>query len=183
MPASKPMIMLQSAWSTHYKSMDDWPYYAWLLATFKSHTGRRLKRILSGDLKSWDKYYFTNSTKVITGSPAGKPPIDVDHVKKELTIHKPPVVLACGLQAELALCKAGWHGSVVAIPHPAYKMLTNVLLDAAKERFEQAMTEHTRVTFRQERGKFSTRACLFLPTIETNDYDAKRPRNLCDLQV
>lgn len=69
-------------------------------------------------------------------------------IRKRAVEHRVDAVLACGLIAEKAALEA-WEGPLLAIPHPACRILTNGLLDVARSLLEAG---HGRVALRQRRG-------------------------------
>jgi hypothetical protein len=73
-----------------------------------------------------------NSSPVLTERIDEVPPADHAHLARALARHRPALVLACGEVAQRA-CRPLWAGDLLAIPHPACRVLTNGLLDACRE--------------------------------------------------
>lgn len=69
-------------------------------------------------------------------------------IRKRAVEHRVSSVLACGLVAEQAASEA-WDGPILAIPHPACRVLTNGLLDVARALL---VAGHGRMALRQRRG-------------------------------
>ena len=149
------LVMLQNAWSSYYSSITEWGHSNWLCALQRSRAGRRLVRITYG----FERDYFDNTTATVVNRPHLRVPPDEDYVKETLQSVIPRAVLACGLQAEKVMKKL-WQGPLVVMPHPCYRLVTNELLDAAREMLLAAAEESDgaplRVKLIQERGSFKT---------------------------
>lgn len=139
------IIFLQNAWSETYAG-GTWPRPSWLRALERSRSGRRLK-ILIDDLSVCE-----NTTPLVGATPSSVVPPDREHIRAVLATRKPDVVIACGRQAELALLDI-WHGPLLAIPHPAHRLVTNALYQQARLMLTRL---NTRVALRQRAGKVIT---------------------------
>jgi len=80
--------------------------------------------------------------------PDSKLPPDLPHLRRALESHRPDVVVALGQQAEQALAGL-WAGPLLALPHPASRVLTNTLLDSARGLLCGAEPFRSRVALRQ----------------------------------
>jgi hypothetical protein len=139
------VVFLQNAWSEIYAG-GTWPRPSWLRALERSRSGQRLK-ILVDDLSVCE-----NTTPIVGATPDSVVPPDREHIRTILTARKPNVVVACGRQAELALLNI-WSGSLLAIPHPAHRLVTNALYQQARSTLTKL---NTRVALRQRRGQVIT---------------------------
>jgi hypothetical protein len=118
------IVFLQNAWSPFYAGRV-WPRQSWLRALDRSRSGKRLK-IMIDDLDLCEE-----TTPVVTAKSSGIAPPDTGHILSRLAARQPSVVVACGKQAELALCKL-WTGPMIAVPHPAHRVLTDSLYVQAR---------------------------------------------------
>jgi hypothetical protein len=138
------VVFLQNAWSPLYAG-STWPRDSWLRALETSRSGQRLRILIV------DQYHICeNTTAAVASHPSGVEAPDATHIRRVLTDRKPRVVIACGKQAELAL-KAIWSGPMLAVPHPAHRLLTDRLYRKARS----LLTPHFagRVALRQARGR------------------------------
>lgn len=145
MKKQRLVIFLQNAWSKTYDG-GIWPRPSWLRALERSRSGRRLK-ILVDDLSVCE-----NTTPIVGGGPDSVVPPDREHIRKVLVARKPEVVVACGRQAELALLDI-WSGPLLAIPHPAHRLVTNTLYRQARLLLARL---DTRIALRQRDGHVVT---------------------------
>lgn len=148
------VVFLQNAWSPTPRQR--WRRDLWLAALWASRTGVRLQRVLG---KLQPTAYVANATAKIAGHPREVLPADPTHVAKILRDQWPWAVLACGAQAE-AVCTQLWAGPLIAMPHPAYPVLTNRLCDRVRRQLVRLDKQHewARLAYRQERGR-----CVELP--------------------
>lgn len=154
------VILLQNAWAYNPERVTDdgiWAYKRWIAALRWSKTGARLSRIFDQE-EHWDEHYFTNTTTAVGNCSKSKLPPDELHVTSILKEKNPETVLACGQQAEAVATKL-WPGTLLCIPHPASRVLTNKLLDEAKEFL---FSPSGRIALRQRRG-FTERVDLDRP--------------------
>jgi hypothetical protein len=121
------VCLLQNPWSPHYEGRK-WPRQSWLKALWASRSGQRLRRLFPDPTQVW----FDNTNPIATGTPSGVLPPDLDHVKRMLKRQKPTVVVACGRIAEY-VSMGMWDGRLMLVPHPAYRLLTNKLIDTARD--------------------------------------------------
>lgn len=140
------LVLLQNAWAR--RPMEHWDHDWWLDALRNCRTGGRLCRVVGED---WVGIEFDNTTpKVGVGSNSKLPPDDA-HVLALLDRVRPNVVLACGDQAEKTAQRL-WGGNLLCIPHPAMRVLTNALLDKARETLYGPVPFAGRVALRQGKG-------------------------------
>lgn len=149
MKKQRLVIFLQNAWSAAYAG-GTWPRPSWLRALERSRSGRRLK-ILVDDLSVCE-----NTTPIVGATPDSVVPPDREHIRAVLAARKPDVVVACGRQAELALLDI-WNGPLLAIPHPAHRLVTNALYQQARLMLTRL---NTRVALRQCNGHVITEPLL-----------------------
>lgn len=105
-----------------------WSPSRWRSEFESSRTGRRLGLLL-GDGLSSVRIMNVAGSAVGNGAHSVLQP-NRAHVRRTLRRVVPLLVVACGRIAEAA-CAEAWAGPLVALPHPAYKLLTNDLLGAA----------------------------------------------------
>ena len=142
----KVFAMLQNAWA--HEAMEQWNYESWVKAMRKSRSGKRLDRIFSAQ---WAEVVFANTTPRVGEGPDSKLPPDTDYVRELLRKHMPDVVVTFGEQAERVAMDL-WPGFLLVLPHPAYRLLSNTLLDLAQRLlFGEANYEY-RMALRQGRG-------------------------------
>lgn len=142
------LVVLQNAWGgVSMRSREEW-----IEAMHASRTGLRLARALPEWLRRGGLGFveYTNASPRVSWRPDGKFPADLEHLRAELARFRPTYVLACGLVAEGAMREI-WRGPLLAIPHPASRVLTNDLLDEARERLHFARAGQ--VALRQRRGR------------------------------
>lgn len=145
----KLLVILQNAW--RYRAGRSWQYAGWVRALARSRTGRRLTTILGEDCFSQQEICFGNASPLIGVNADSKFPPDEDHVQNLLDGTSPEVVLACGRSAEKATVKL-WKGPLLCVPHPASRVLTNVLLMEANRLLYGGEAFLRRVALRQGRG-------------------------------
>jgi hypothetical protein len=137
------VVFLQNAWSPLYAGRV-WPRHSWLLALETSRSGQRLRVLLD------DYHICENTTAAVSAKPSGIEAPDADHIQRVLCSRQPRVVVACGKQAEIAL-KAIWQGPMIAVPHPAHRLLTDRLYRQARRLLTPQFDR--RVALRQGRGR------------------------------
>ncbi len=139
------VIFLQNVWSETYAG-GTWPRPSWLRALERSRSGQRLK-ILVDDLSICE-----NTTPIVGATPSSVLPPDRTHIREVLAARTPDVVVTCGRQAELALLDI-WSGPLLAIPHPAHRLVTNALYQQARLMLTRL---NTRIALRQRDGQVIT---------------------------
>ena len=157
------VVLLQNAWSTLYTWLecglqppDDhdwvWDRKGWLGAFERSRSGRRWSLTVDED-ERWGSgvdaticnipTWFDNTTPMIANRSSGVHRPDFDYMRRllggELLLkNKPGVVVACGKQAAVAVLKV-WDGSLVTMPHPACRVLTNDAMIVARSVIRDAV--------------------------------------------
>ena len=139
------IVFLQNAWSPLYAG-GVWPRRSWLTALARSRSGQRLRPLID------DFDCCENTTPIVGKSPANVVPPSTAHIALILHVRKPSIVVACGRQAEKALLSL-WKGPLLAIPHPACRVVTNDLFSRAREMLPSIRTQ---IALRQRRGHVET---------------------------
>jgi len=139
----KTVLFLQNAWSPFYAGRE-WPRESWLKALRLSRSGQRLKVLIGAKFEQCE-----NTTPIVGDSPDSVIPPDEAHINAILWEKNPDIVVTCGKQAEIALSRL-WRGNILAIPHPAHRLLTDSLLLQAKGLLLQPY--NSRMALRQKRG-------------------------------
>lgn len=131
----------------------------WMHEFLGSRTGARLATMFSrSELPTTDltKCHYVNTTDEIGFGASSKLPPDPQVVRRALHKLRPDMVVACGQQAEEVVLSL-WPHDIVAIPHPAHRLLTNDLLRAAGDVVRRHLTQRDpdrlRVAFRQFQGR------------------------------
>lgn len=136
------VVFLQNAWSPLYAG-GTWPRRSWLHALARSRSGQRLKLLID------DFDVCENTTPIVGDCPDSVVAPDEKHIKTILTTRQPRIVVACGKQAELVLTKL-WAGALLAVPHPAHRLLTDGLYREARGVLTSEAS--TRLALRQAKG-------------------------------
>jgi hypothetical protein len=129
------VVFLQNAWSPFYAGRV-WPRPSWLRALAASRSGKRL-RLLIDDLDLCEE-----TTPEVAPTPSGVCPPDYAHIRGVIERRRPRVVVACGKQAESSLLEL-WPGPLLAVPHPAHRLLTDALYREARAILEGGLTGRT----------------------------------------
>lgn len=136
------VVFLQNAWSPFYAG-GEWPRPSWIRALKASRSGQRLRVMID------DYEVCENTTPIVGATPDSVIKPDVEHITRLLARRKPQVVVACGKQAETILSKL-WPGALLAVPHPAHRLLTDNLYREARLLLSTDFTG--RVALRQMKG-------------------------------
>jgi hypothetical protein len=139
----KVVIFLQNAWSPLYAGRT-WPRDSWLRALVSSRSGQRLQHLVD----DWNE--CENTTPHVGPTPDSVIPPDRAHILDILATRKPDVVIACGKQAERALAQL-WPGPMLAVPHPAHRLLTTDLYLKANQLLGDDFNR--RLVLRQRKGR------------------------------
>jgi hypothetical protein len=143
------LVVLQNAYDKGSLS-DGWSYKAWRDEFWRSRSGVRLRPILASSALL---VRVCNTTPKIGTGPDSRLPADRRHLSRVLRRVRPDYVVACGAQAKKSLATA-WRGNLVCIPHPAFRLLTNALVqDVARFLCTHSFRPLTRVEFVQKRGR------------------------------
>lgn len=139
------VLFLQNAWSPVYAGLlPFWPRASWLLALERSRSGQRLKHMID------DFDICENTTPEVGNHPSSKLPPMPEYILSILAYRQPHIVIACGKQAEESL-KTLWGGALIAVPHPAHRLVTNELYRTARQIILSSDFQE-RVALRQKRG-------------------------------
>lgn len=136
------VVFLQNAWSPLFAG-GTWPRASWLRALERSRSGQRL-RVMIDDFDLCE-----NTTPLVGATPDSVIPPDDSYIQAILERRSPQIVVACGKQAEGALLRL-WQGSLIVVPHPAHRLLTDELYRAARQKIERGF--QGRVVIRQMKG-------------------------------
>jgi hypothetical protein len=139
---AQTVVFLQNAWSPFYAGRV-WPRRSWLRALAASRSGKRL-RLLIDDLDLCEE-----TTPEVAATPSGVCPPDFDYIRGVIARRQPCAIVACGKQAEAALLEL-WPGPLLAVPHPAHRLLTDALYREARRLLEAGLT--TRIALRQAKA-------------------------------
>lgn len=126
------LILLQNAWSPMY-SGTFWPRKSWLRALHKSRTGIRLKVLT--EVAKEVTFDYNNTTPEVSSHPDGVCLPDAEHMKQIMFYDnfRPDLVIACGRQAAMAMELVDWKKPLLIVPHPAYRLVTDILFRRAGE--------------------------------------------------
>ena len=152
----KVIGFLQNAWSPLYAG-GEWPRPSWLAALAKSRSGQRLKLLES---KLYEIEYH-NCTPIVgaTADSVVKP--DITHVVAMISGRPTDdlTIVTFGSIAERAIlrafeafpnCMAPYEKcGILALPHPAYRVVTNALFDQARSLLEGNLVAGIRIRLRQ----------------------------------
>lgn len=129
------LVLLQNAWFHEPLPYPEWSpkwRYTWLYALARCRSGVRLRKLLGDDCYGNDSIAFDNaSPKVGYGNPSIKFPADMVHIRKLLKNHNPDMLVCCGKEAGKAASE--WSGSLIEVPHPASRVLTNSVYETVRE--------------------------------------------------
>lgn len=98
-----------------------------------SHTGRRLCNAIPMEL---DVNIINASPQVGEEASSYFAP-DIGYVSSKVEEISPDIILACGVNAQKAVREIDIGVPVVKIPHPAYRALSNSMLDEAREKIQE----------------------------------------------
>jgi hypothetical protein len=124
----KVLCVLQNAWGNNSA----------LPIIFKPNPGNKSARVISKILHSFDKFYFGNTTPVVTANASGRPEIDLVHVTKLLKrIESFDLILVCGKRAAAAIpANTIANKHVIYIKHPAARDLSNLEIAKYKKQID-----------------------------------------------
>jgi len=162
----KVLFILQNAWSPMYAG-GTWPRDSWLRALHRSRSGQRLRTITKAvDATGAFEFDYDNTTPQVTAKPCGVSPIDYVHVEGVLArlvgydVERSVVVL-CGDQAAKVLDRFLIPQPTLLIPHPAYRVVTNLLLEQAADLIRNGFQGQVRL--KQDRGRVVQSCCKSSP--------------------
>lgn len=154
------VAFLQNAWSPAYAGRK-WPRESWLKALHRSRSGQRI-RVMTAECPDAE-IWWDNTTPICGDHPDSVIPPDLGHMRKVIRERRPTIILAMGGQAATALRKLQPDCSVLMLPHPAYRVLTNDLYRRAGELIQ---------------GEFSGWIALHQHRDKVHEQVEKQPRSL-----
>lgn len=129
----KLLVLLQNAWG-----VDDGYIPSLNKKSFiSSHTGKRLREALPDDCK----VKIRNSSPHVGSVSSSNFPPDLDYVRSEIRKIKPDVILACGVNARIAVENVEVTVPVVFMPHPAYRQLSKQMTLDTKNDVMELLTK------------------------------------------
>jgi hypothetical protein len=125
-------VLLQNAWAYRPERFPNgWPYDSWVWALRRSRTGQRLSRIFNESEWDGSNIAYGDTTPKIGNHSGSIFPPDIDYCTNLFNRFTPKVVIACGKQASKVASEL-WKSHLICMPHPACRIVTNVLLDKVK---------------------------------------------------
>lgn len=150
----KILIFLQNAWSKE-QAGKTWQRRSWLKALEKSRSGKRLA-ILKANLPD-HQIHFDNTTPEVGDNPDSIISPDYDHMRDVISRIRPSIIVTCGSQAFAAINAIAPAKPIVAIPHPAFRVVTNQLFVVAADTINQGVNGIVRI--RQLKGNVQCEIC------------------------
>ena len=147
----KVVTFLQNPWSPIWAGKL-WPRELWLNALRNSRSGQRLQTI-EDIVHGTSEFWYDNANPVVVPTPDGVLIPDLQHMREVIKEQKPHLIVACGRVAEKA-ARGIWSGSLIAVPHPAHRLLTNELYCAVGYMIRRGFSG--RIALRQMNGYYST---------------------------
>jgi len=135
---TRTLVVLQNVWYRHPRKaqalLDKYGYDFYVRTLAASRSGRRLAEIFP---PPWNPYLlrFINTTPRLGSRPSSRLSGCADYVRNHIRDFGPRVIVACGDQAKTTVFASGWQNaqSLLLLPHPAYRLLTNQLLREARD--------------------------------------------------
>jgi hypothetical protein len=150
----KILIFLQNAYSKEYAGKK-WPRNSWIKALRNSRSGKRLS-VLESRLSN-HQLFFDNTTRDVGDHPDSILPPDYDHMKWAITRICPSMIITCGSQAFAAINIIAPSKPILAIPHPAFRVVTNQLFITAADVVERGFKGIVRL--HQLKGEVKCEVC------------------------
>lgn len=150
------LVFLQNAWAKNERSAT-WmrsSHHVWLTATARSRSGQRLRILLGEECFETSHIVFCNTTPEVGIGPSAKLPPKLEHIQSLLNAHRPDLVVTCGIQAVEAVAPL-WGKQLLAVPHPANRVLTNALYMQGRRLIESGRVERTLLV--QHKGYVETK--------------------------
>lgn len=122
------LVILQNAW---YRKLKKKPYDKWLIALWRSQTGKKLIKMLPQGIP----FFVINSTDEVTDNPTDALKADHRWIRKWMRLVKPDIVLACGKIAQEACEQLGIE--TIHAPHPAWRRLSNTMTNEIRQKIER----------------------------------------------
>lgn len=117
----KLLVVLQCPWRKG-RLENGWNPQVWRKELWSSRTGIRLQEALPTEIFA---VAVCNASPALANSPDGIFPADLAHLRRVLKRTKPDLILACGKVAQEAVAEVSPAVPVVAMFHPAYRLLSN----------------------------------------------------------
>lgn len=121
---------LQNAWSPLYAGIE-WPRDSWLRALHRSRSGQRIAVMTKVTVGS--EWWFDNTTPICGDEPNSVVPPDVEHIRRVVDSVNPSAIVLMGKQALKSVRPICEDIPLLAIPHPAFRLLKNELYIRAGE--------------------------------------------------
>ena len=136
---SKPvlLVVLQCTWRKGGLS-NGWNPRVWRRELWLSRTGIRLQEALPTDIF---EVKVCNANPTLADSPDGVFPADLVHLRRVIHRIQPSVVLTCGSVAQRAVASMAISVPVVAMKHPAYRLLSRQMTAEIKSQLVQLAVE------------------------------------------
>lgn len=117
----KLLVVLQCPWRKG-RLENGWNPQVWRKELGSSRTGVRLQEALPAETF---EVVVCNASPALADSPDGIFPADLGHLRRVVRRTEPDVILACGRVAQKAMAEISPAIPVVAMSHPAYRLLSN----------------------------------------------------------
>lgn len=121
----------------------------WFQCLAESRSGMRLRALLGFGCFSHPKIWFDNTTPIVGHGSSSSLPPDFNHLRSVIDEKAPEIVIACGARALDAVIRC-WGGPLLAVPHPAHRLLTTRLYELGARRLAAGIDG--RIQIRQHRG-------------------------------
>lgn len=123
------VAFLQNAWSPVYAG-GIWPRESWLRALHRSRSGQRLAILTKA---AGADVWFDNTTPIVGATASSVVEPDPEHVRGVIAATGATVIVSFGKQAAEAVKPFVEERPFLICPHPAYRVVTNALFQAAGE--------------------------------------------------
>jgi hypothetical protein len=130
-----------------------WPRQSWLMALDRSRSGQRLNVIRDIVEPEGIILWFDNTTPIVGDIPSSKVPPDPEHIRKVIAdLPRMAGVITFGGQAQTAVAPL-YDGPLLALPHPACRVLRNVVYEKAARMLLKGLSRRQRVDWCQDKQK------------------------------
>jgi uracil-DNA glycosylase len=133
----KLLVILQCPWRKG-RLKNGWNSQIWLGELWKSRTGTRLREALPQEIF---EVKICNANPSLADSPDGIFPADLAHLRRVIRRIRPNLILACGSVAQKATEEISLGVPVVAMKHPAYRLLSRQMTAEIKSQLVQLAVE------------------------------------------
>ena len=131
------LVVLQCPWKKG-DLRNGWNPRIWRKELWLSRTGIRLKEALPTEIF---RVTVCNANPTLADSPDGVFPADLVHLRRVVRRIQPSVILACGSVAQKAAAEILIDVPVVAMKHPAYRLLSRQMTAEIKSQLVQLAME------------------------------------------